>query len=73
VPRKLISVLCSVNHLRGGTQNLDVGSEQRQSDVVGGLAAHREDDTGGALELVDVQDGFETDVLEVQAVGFVVV
>jgi len=46
---------------------------ERQGDVVGGLTTHGENDTAGVLELVDIQDSFEGDVLEVQAVGLVVV
>lgn len=72
-PRKLEAILRCIDHLGRGAQDLHIRPEQRQGNVVGGLAAHRQDDTGGVLELVDVQDGLEGDVLEVETVGLVVV
>jgi hypothetical protein len=46
---------------------------ERQRDVVGSLTTHGEDDTAGVLELVDIENGLEGDVLEVQAVGLIVI
>jgi hypothetical protein len=37
------------------------------------LATHRDDRTAGALELVYIEQGLECDVLEVEAISFVVV
>ena len=71
--RELVSVLGRVNHLRGGTQDLDIKTVEGQRDVVRGLTAHGEDDTAGLLELVNVEDGLESDVLEVKTVGLIVV
>ncbi|KAH0294696.1 carbamoyl-phosphate synth, partial [Aureobasidium sp. EXF-3399] len=71
--RELVSVLSGIDHLRGGTKNLDVETVERQGDVVGGLTTHGENDTAGVLELVDIEDSLEGDVLEVQAVGLVVI
>ena len=53
--------------------DLHAGARKRQSDVVRGLTAHGDHDTGRLLERVDVHDGLEADVFEVQAVGLVVI
>ncbi|KAF3384345.1 hypothetical protein F1880_003105 [Penicillium rolfsii] len=71
--RELVTVLSAVNHLRGGTKDVDVQAVQRQSDVVGGLTTHGDDHAAGSLELVDIQDGLEVDVLEVQTISLVVI
>jgi hypothetical protein len=72
-PRELKSIFCAINHLRRGTENLDVAPIERKGDVVGGLTTHGDQDTSRVLELVDVQHSLDTDVLEVEAVGFVVI
>jgi hypothetical protein len=53
--------------------DLEAGARERQSDVVRGLSAHGNHDTRRIFEGVDVHDGLEADVFEVQAVGFVVI
>jgi hypothetical protein len=67
------TVLRAVNHLGRGTENLDVAPVERKGDVVRGLTTHGDQDTSRVLELVDVQHSLDTDVLEVEAVGFVVI
>jgi hypothetical protein len=46
---------------------------ERQSDVVGSLTTHGDDNSAGALHGVDVEHVLQTDVLEVKAVRFVVI
>ncbi|GKT45601.1 LOW QUALITY PROTEIN: uncharacterized protein ColSpa_05782 [Colletotrichum spaethianum] len=70
---ELVTVLSVVNHLGGGTENLDAGAVQRQSDVVGGLSTHGTEDTGSVLQLVDVEDALQADNLKVELVGLVVI
>lgn len=71
--RELVSILRGVNHLWRGTKNLDVHTVQRQGDVVGGLATHRNDNTTGVLEVIDVHDTLDRDVLEVKAVSLIII
>ena len=73
MPAKAESVLSSINHLRGCTQDLDTSPVKRQGDVVWRLAADRDNATTGVLDSVDVKNRLKRDVLEVQAVGLVVI
>lgn len=71
--RELVSVLGGVDHLGGGTVDLDVLSVKLESDVVGGLTSHREHHTRRSLGVVNVEDGLERDVLKVESIGLVVI
>ena len=70
---ELVSVLGVVNHLWRGAENLDVEAVERQSDVVWSLSTHGNQNTAGRLKLVDILDGLEVDVLEVEAVSLVII
>jgi len=71
--RELVSVLGGIDHLGRGSVDLDVLSEERESDVVGRLSSHGHHDSARPLGVVDVEDRLERDVLEVEPVRLVVI
>ncbi|KAH3675308.1 hypothetical protein OGATHE_001648 [Ogataea polymorpha] len=71
--RELVSVFGRVDHFRRGAQNLDVLSVQRQSNVVGGLATHGNNDTRRLFKLVDIQHSLQVDGLKIESVGLIVI
>jgi hypothetical protein len=73
MPAKAEPVLSSIDHLRGCTQDLDTSPVKGQGDIVWRLAADRDDATTGVLNSVDIKNRLKRDVLEVQAVGLIVI
>jgi hypothetical protein len=71
--RELVAVLSRVDHRGVGTENVDAGLLETKGDVLGKLTTDGNDDTLRALELVDVHDTLPSELLEVHAVGLVVV
>ena len=72
-PTELEAVLCAVDVLGARAEQTHVLSIERHCNVVWQLAAHREDNALGLLEIVNVHDRLEGNVLEVETVGHVVV
>jgi len=72
--RELVSVLSLVDVERVSTQDVGLASFlELQSDVLGQLAADRDDNTRGVLKLVNVHHTLVAELFEVEAVGEVVV
>ena len=46
---------------------------QLQSNIVGSLATHRDNDTSCILELINIEYRLQIDILEVETISFVVV
>eukprot|EP00754_Rhynchopus_humris_P032218 Rhum_TRINITY_DN15387_c0_g1::Rhum_TRINITY_DN15387_c0_g1_i5::g.154554::m.154554 len=70
---ELVAVLAHVDALRGRAEDGHTLLRQRQHEVVRDLSSDGNDDTTGALPEVDVQDGLQRQLLEVQPVRLVVV
>jgi hypothetical protein len=71
---ELVTVLSLVNVERVGTKDVGTASFLKlESDVLGQLAADRDNDTGGVLKLVDIHDTLVAKLFEVKAVGEIVI
>jgi hypothetical protein len=71
---ELVSILSLVDVERVGTKDLGLASLLKlKSDVLGQLAADRNNDTGGVLKLVDIHDTLVAKLFKVEAVGEIVI
>ena len=71
--RELEPVLRRIDHLWRRTVDLDVLTVKRQCDVIWGLTTHGKNNTSRVLCVVDIQDGLQADILEVEPVGLIIV
>eukprot|EP00760_Papus_ankaliazontas_P002036 PhM_4_TR10802/c0_g2_i1/m.9393 len=72
-PRELGAVLCDVDIVRAGAKNGRAGLLQRHCKVLGDLATEADDNALDALLVHDVEDALERDLVEVEAVAFIIV
>mmetsp|Transcript_13227 Transcript_13227/g.37734 ORF Transcript_13227/g.37734 Transcript_13227/m.37734 type:complete len:320 (+) Transcript_13227:1207-2166(+) len=71
--RELVAVLCVVDHLGRCTEKLGARGVKRQSNTVGDLSTDADNNTIGIVPLVNVKYSLPRELLEVQAVTFIII